>query len=442
MSEFAVMIATPSKQYFFDAIDSFQVSANNQITRHPLPNGEEIADHMIVDPCNVTISGDFSMNASSRVTSLATLQKEIEDIKDNGVLCTVARCKLDGKEFRFMKRTNMCLTGVTWVEGINSMSFTFNFQQVMIYNVVERRKTNDIQNLPDITAPTTLNCVGSLISDTELLQLILQALIDSGIVEQEFWLSLGQYSLGTAVAVGGAVLASVGISGIAAAGGVSAVLGGIAAGGAATAWTGVGLIVAAIAGIALIGVGIYGAATGSQRLTEASESKSQLRQLKNVTYKTFKKQSDAEKQRDEVTRFNKMMDAIYSQVSALNSYIRCYTFEENTSQETMINVGSDYLVFTFRRNNVNDDYSLRISDLDNVNQFSGMMTAADTENLSNDNALCSINDHSIHVVGDMSDLTKCTLIVSSIDIAKFNDALIDLIESAISDNPQSESEGE
>ena len=78
-------ITTPSGSHMLDAVDNFQVAGQNEMTSHPMVTGDVVGDHIIVQPCQITFNGTISLNASSPVKSLSSIQKIFEDLKDNGV---------------------------------------------------------------------------------------------------------------------------------------------------------------------------------------------------------------------------------------------------------------------------------------------------------------------------------------------------------------------
>lgn len=185
-ADYAVLITTPSGSHMLDAVDNFQVAGQNEMTSHPMVTGDVVGDHIIVQPCQITFNGTISLNASSPVKSLSSIQKIFEDLKDNGVLCTVAKVKTANNEFRFLKRNNMVLTGIVWTEHINSVDFNFTFNQALLDNVAVTQVAAG-KFLPDIVEPRTLTFQGTLISTEQLYNEIIKALIESGVVEEQFW---------------------------------------------------------------------------------------------------------------------------------------------------------------------------------------------------------------------------------------------------------------
>lgn len=431
MADFVVMITTDTETFLIDSVDNFQIRATSEMTSHPMVNGDVIGDHLITHPTIISMSGSFSMKGSTNNASLGTVQKQFEALKKDGAICTVAKINANNKEFRFLKRINMVLTAIVWTEYINSLDFDFTFTQVLYGEIIEKTVSSTIKNLPDIMEPVTLKCEGTLVSENDLYGMILTALEKSGIVDRQFLEQVVGTATTASYVIGGIIvvyLGSAAWAGITA--GVTAMLGGAgaaaswsAAVGAATAVPGVGWIIA-VGAVIVIGIGylIYEAV-----------------QANKLKYKAFKSNySDYEEQRNENDRFVKMMDAIYRQVSQINTWMKVYTFTQNSSQETLLNIGGQYYVFTFNKNNVtvSPSYRVRISDFNGRAIKTGVVTGIEASSCNASNAFTSIpggdgQSYKIYFLGDSSNLTKMQILISSIDPSDLSNKLIKLIESAI-----------
>lgn len=417
MSEFSAVITSSYGSYYIDSIDDFQVSSNAEMTTQPMADGSVVGDHIIDQPCTITLSGIFSMNGSSPVKNLGSLQKQYEKLKSDAVLCTVAKVKNDTNEFRFIKRQNMILTGITWTERINSVSFAFTFSQALISDVVQEVVSTSVPNLPDIYAPRTLTCEGTLISEEELYKKIIEALIDSKIVDKEF---LEQVSTTLELAglglLAAAIVFEIAMAGATAAGATTMAA---AATAAAVSSTGIGAIIVAGAVVAAaIGKIVYDAI-----------------QAGKLKYKAFKADFDTyEEQRAENLRFAAMMDAIYEQVAKINVWLKVYGFSEDVSQEVMINVGGTYYIFRLEKKSTGN-YHASILDFNENVVKSGVITCRDLDGCNAGNAFATIDvgdeEHFIYFVGDASSLTSVQLLVAQIDPSEFTNELTALIESAI-----------
>lgn len=427
-ADYAVLITTPSGSHMLDAVDNFQVAGQNEMTSHPMVTGDVVADHIIVQPCQITFNGTISLNASSPVKSLSSIQKIFEDLKDNGVLCTVAKVKTANNEFRFLKRNNMVLTGIVWTEHINSVDFNFTFNQALLDNVAVTQVAAG-KFLPDIVEPRTLTFQGTLISTEELYKEIIKALIESGIVEEQFWEQAINSGILAGVTAVGAVAAFT-------AAGMTTVISGttvgaaIAAAGASSSIPVAGWVVA---GAILLAVAAWGI---TNLITEAIEAG-------NLKFKAFKADfEDYEEERAENERFASMMDQIYTQVSVVNDWFKCYGFDSDDPQECMLNIGGTYHVFTFTRNNVASSWNCEVTAFDGGGEkevcSKKISFAKEYGGLGAGDAFCKIKSSSgsedttyyVYFVGS-GKLTESFMLVASIEPSKFTESLIDVIESAI-----------
>lgn len=430
MSDYAVVITTPSGSHLLDAVDNFQISEQNEITSHPMVSGDVVADHVIVQPCSISFSGSISLNGSTPVKSLSSVQKTFENLKDKATLCTVAKVKTANNEFRFLKRNNMVLSGIVWIEKINSLDFTFSFTQVLLDNVQVTQVASG-KYLPDIVEPRTLTFQGTLISAEELYKQIIEALISSGVVDQQF---LEQaISSGILVGIGATVtltaLVALGYAGVGVFAGLAGT--GLAAAGASATVPVVGWVVAAAA------IGIAVAAWGIGTLISEAIEAGKLK------YKAFKSDfSDYEEQRAENERFAKMMDEIYQNVSVVNDYFKCYGFDSDEPQECMLNIGGTYHVFTFTRNNVSSSWNCKVTAFTGSGEkqiaSKKISFAREYGGLSGGSAFCSINSSNssgsstyyVYFVGNQK-LTESFMLVASIEPSKFTEKLTEIINDSI-----------
>lgn len=427
-ADYAVLITTPSGSHMLDAVDNFQVAGQNEMTSHPMVTGDVVGDHIIVQPCQITFNGTISLNASSPVKSLSSIQKIFEDLKDNGVLCTVAKVKTASNEFRFLKRNNMVLTGIVWTEHINSVDFNFTFNQALLDNVAVTQVAAG-KFLPDIVEPRTLTFQGTLISTEELYNEIIKALIESGVVEEQFW----EQAINSGVLAG---VAAVGAVAAFTAAGMTTVISGTAVGAAiAAAGASSSIPVAGwvVAGVILLAVAAWGI---TNLITEAIEAG-------NLKFKAFKADfKDYEEERAENERFASMMDQIYTQVSVVNDWFKCYGFDSDDPQECMLNIGGTYHVFTFTRNNVASSWNCVVTAFDGGGEkevcSKKISFAKEYGGLGAGDAFCKIKTSSgsedttyyVYFVGS-GKLTESFMLVASIEPSKFTESLIDVIESAI-----------
>ena len=61
------VISKIPKTILLDSIEDVQVDESSQLTTHPIVSGDMVADHMIKEPCSMTITGELSMNGSDNI---------------------------------------------------------------------------------------------------------------------------------------------------------------------------------------------------------------------------------------------------------------------------------------------------------------------------------------------------------------------------------------
>lgn len=347
MSSFAVVIGcllnpedTEKTVIVLDTVYDNNVSLSSTITTHPIASGDTIADHMYNDPDSMSIRGSFSL-AGSKSAIVNNITKNFQDtqdlfekIKKNGIMCEVVKVQIDNENDgtqkpRFKIRHNMVLQGITWVEKINTLDFTFNFEQALVAEVEMAEINPDDGFLPNVNEPKTLSFTEQFMDLNEVTKLVVNQLRSMNLIEEVFLAGLAAYA-GVNVAIG-AVAAAVAVVLL-----CSNPIG----------WV-VGAILAVGAAIASIFVGIF-------------------RKHKHRIEK-FRLYNNAKKDEQERKRFVNFIESIYAQIEKLNDKILVYGINSNEPQECLISIDGQYYDFLFERSGKNSPYSLKIKDLnDNV----------------------------------------------------------------------------
>lgn len=145
------------------SVDDVSITTSSTITSHPIVSGDMISDHMFREPITIKVSGTISTHGDSYSTNfgnltLAQMQTEFEKIKNNGILCELTKIDTSVGEDtpKFIKRSNMALTSITWTEGIDDMKFDFSFNEVMTARI-----TVDNVDSTDPYLPTTSDLISS-----------------------------------------------------------------------------------------------------------------------------------------------------------------------------------------------------------------------------------------------------------------------------------------
>lgn len=349
MSEFAAIIkyqfeGEAVSTVVLDTINSDTVQSNTTVTSQPVVSGDEISDHQFKLPKTLTLSGTCSINGSQGIvidgtgSRLANFQELFERIQNEGVLCDIYRISINNEnDIRFKQRSNMVLESATWTQNINSLDFSMTFKQVLIADVVEYDVDIDDQYAPNVTEPATTSFTNALIDWSQIDNAII------GILDKEsLWTTEFKNFISAATPE---FLKGLGISLVAAA----AVLAICAASGPVGWIAGVAIIaVAAVAGIVKGIINIF------------SESKKR----RKYAIKMFEYYKNSKKNEQEAERFADFIYSIHQDLESINNKLSVYQISTNEPQEAMINVGDDYYIFTFTKNNVNGKYSCSIENVD------------------------------------------------------------------------------
>lgn len=335
-----VVSKTP-KTILLDSIEDVQVDESSQLTTHPIVTGDMAADHMIKEPCSMTISGELSMNGSDNIIfdgfkpTLKACQETFGKIKNNAYMCSITKLAMNTNEVRFLQRENMVLTSIQWTERVNSLAFTLTFTQVLVSDVQEYEVDMQDENLPAVTEPATLSFSSTLMDWDQVDRLVIDTCAAEGLTTDEFMTMLK--SAGTSYLIGGAAVgAAILITYIAAC--ASIPVGG---------WI-VGIVSLAIAGVAIIGYGIYSA------IKSAVNSR-------KYRVDQFKKYKDDKKNQAEVERFSNFIGDIHNQLMKLNDTFYVYQISSNEPQECMLSISDEYYIFAFEKNNVNNKWTVNVT---------------------------------------------------------------------------------
>ena len=335
------VISKTPKTILLDSIEDVQVDESSQLTTHPIVTGDMVADHMIKEPCSMTISGELSMNGSDNINfdgfkpTLKACQETFGKIKNNAYMCSITKLAMSTNEVRFLQRENMVLTSIQWTERVNSLAFTLTFTQALVTNVQEYEVDMQDENLPAVVEPATLSFSSTLMDWDQVDRLVIDTCATEGLTTDEFMTMLK--STGTSFLIGGtAVGAAILIAYVAACASIPV-----------AGWI-VGVVSLAVAGVAIIGYGIYSAIKSA-----VNSRKYRINQ--------FKKYKDDKKNQAEVERFANFIGDIHNQLMKLNDVFYVYQISSNEPQECMLSISDEYYIFAFEKNNVNNMWTVNVT---------------------------------------------------------------------------------
>lgn len=422
MADYAVVInfafeGEQSQSILLDTVNDVNISDSSTITTHPIISGDTIADHMIRDPSTITITGTLSLNGSVAAKSLIISNNKVDPllsqevftrIKNEGVFCEIYKIAVAKSNIRFMRRPNMVLNNITWIEGINSIAFTFTFTEVLTAEVKEYEVDESDSFLPNINEPKSLNFTETLIDWDAIDSIVFETEKKTKVMTNDFINGLKGLGAGAIVGMGvGYAIANILVK--------WAVVGGIK-----------GLL---IAGVVIIASSIIGSI-----VKFVKSKKYRIRQFKYYRDSRFDK---------EVKRQADFVSSIHEKLDELNKDIQVYRITENEEQECLVTIDNNYYNFILKRNNVSNTYSLNIEDLNenpvgqSMQDIRGALAGFD-ECTDSNFILKTDNDVYAYLMyypeegeEDQSNLTNYYILVTSIKPSDFNDKIVKIVRRAI-----------
>lgn len=421
---------------------------SSTITSHPIVNGDIIADHMYNDPSSKTVSGTFGIMGSHKTEydgeggRLYNIQKIFNRIKREAIPCRlVVMSNTTDKKLRFVEMENMVLNNIRWTEKQSSLDFTFTFTEVLTADVKEIEYEVDVTdpNLPAITDVSTLDFTDTLLDWDQIDKIVIAQLQESGLISKEFLNSALQYALSFEVgaligAAAGTATFLVGMH----------ILGGFAAAAGASGPIGWGVLLVLAAVGALAG-GIIAIIKKVKQQRAASKYKTQA----------FKLYQDDRKNQAEVERFANYLGTIHQNLEVLEQVMHVYGIGSNENQECMLSIDNNYYIFTFEKNNVTNNWSMKVKDvnLDKlVDERAELGGLANIGECTDNNALFRTSGSGFYVYlinlkleeakangrtqqwideNITNDLTTYAIFVSEVSMSNFNQKLYDIVENAM-----------
>lgn len=363
--------------YEADIIQPVSENLSTEITTHPLVDGNTLADHMIVQPMSLTLTGSFSLNGYKATEyeggseRLANIQTLFENVMRNGTFCSIVTLyKATGHEYdegkvRFVQRNNMILNNISWTKHLNSLDFTFGFVECLTATITLLEYETDKRdpNLPALTEASTLDFTENYLDYGQVDGMLIKMGKDTGIISDKFLEVLltaenvMKYSYLTIAIVSAIALGLV----------VKAAIAGTLA--ASAAVFPVGTVIAVVGAVALAMAAIFHAI-------------SKNRKRKNYKIKQFRAFDNDEKNRKEVERFNTFVGQIHLQLEKLEDVMKVYGIGSNEAQECLLYIDNNYYSFNFSKNNSSQRWGLQVIDIEEhpvaeQQQLTGLSSIAD-----------------------------------------------------------------
>lgn len=381
----------PTRYLVLDTQEEKTVKSSATIAQQPLQSGDTMSDHMYRDPTEYSISGAFSLNGKNwaddsydfmeKGDRLTNVQEVFEYIKDNGILCRLVTIDEDdvsslnsaggspikaNARSRFKIRSNMALKNITWKEKQNTVSYQFDFVEVIMVEAQEYEELSEEERqglgLPYVTSPIG-SSLGTVLADTgQLNQTIIRTLYDNGYINDDWFtlvcegiseltrdalIAAAVISVGLAVAVITAVPAAIAVAAAAATGG--SILAALA--GSVSAVFPVGTIVVAAAAI------IAGIAIGVANFIKWLDKKKK----QTLAFKLVNGKPDQDWE-----RMQNLFDDIELAVNKVKSGLTIYNINGNVRQTVTINIGGEYYLIEFDKSNAaeGEEWGAKVTDME------------------------------------------------------------------------------
>lgn len=403
-----------------DTVRDTSVTETSTVTTHPMVNRDIVADHMYNNPASLTLSGSFSLNGSKGFmvtagnTELVDVQRIFQRIKEEGIVCNIAKISMNDDKVRFLQHNNFVLANITWTEKINSLDFNFTFDQVLFADVITADVDISDEFLPDIEYPDSLSFTDELLDVQQVLELFEMELEKANVVTDGFKAFLAGQIVGPLASLGIALtVAKLMIS-----------LG---------ASTGpVGLVVGIIASVITIAI------TAIFVIVKTRNKSKKIKQ--------FKKEVSDAKNNKELVRYADLIESFRLSLDKLNDKLHVYKVSANKSQECIITINDSLHVFKFVKANTQRDWLLSIEDSRRTKKASSIyvstIAAEDLEQASNpEKIICRGGDDNksgsyVYLIRDVNvedkyDLTGYYIFVADYDLSELTNSITDLIKTTI-----------
>lgn len=307
-------------------------NATSNITTNPLVTGDYIADHMFVQPKNITIRGTLSINdgvSGNFNTRISEFEKLVNKIKDEAIKCNIATIRSSSS--RFLAYGEMALNSISFTENVNSLDFTLGFQQILMTDVTVKPYDKSDPWLPSVDPAQSLSFIQEYFDWNTVTALVIQECVRLNIIDQKIIDDLNNklaaYDYAQSAA-GGLVLGGVGIAAFALTAGVAAGPFGLIA-----------------AGVGVAGLAIFQFLKG---IVEDNK-----RDVEDHTWETnralFEYTDDVEKNEQTEKDLVEWTSSIAKRLLQLNNQIFVYHVDLTEDTEVYASINNDYYIFNFRR---------------------------------------------------------------------------------------------
>lgn len=414
-----------SQTLVLDTVDDVNVRSSSTLTQHPIVSGSMVADHMFENPTQISISGSFPLSGNRTQNieltieggQLANIEDLFERLKREGIRCEIVKISTNDQQLRFLRRTNMVLTNISWTESINTLNYSFTFVEAQTVEVKVANVTQADEDVPNITYPSTVSFTETIIDRNYITYTLYAYLYTTGVITERFMNYLQSLNP--------EAFENMGLSEIQSKSIISVVK---------KSNTKLGSTIESLVNIAE-STGAF-ARTCINIVTKIFTGKEYVKKV--YDFSSFEGQNAKD-----LLAFGQMIADVGEAVEELNNSIHVFQVAYDGDQECLVTIDNSYYSFVFKKNNTTDRYALTVYNFDNdpdgekVDEVYDISSRAvnSYDQCLKSNALfkSSINKEYVHLVcnGDRTDLTNYFIVVSDIDPENFTKVLTEVIADAV-----------
>lgn len=400
------------QKFLLDTVNEMTINTSSNLSSHPIAQGDIISDHMYRAQTRVELSGSYSLNSGTNlnlgtgVTRLAVFQSIFETIKNQGIICEILKISKDNaSNSRFLRRTNLVLTGIDWTEKITSLDFSFTFTQIITSSAATNASSysGDIERndgtfdssdiyLPTVIESGTTNFYNSILTFNAICSKLNNEIIS--VNDRSRNLASKVKALGTSG------MKSIGIS-------------------------------SSVASLISKCFSSYELNDCDKLFSQGFIGDLSSDKLLNLF------NSDGKIENSDILSFTNYLYLIYSKINSLSNNISCYQCSSSGEQVYTLMVDNIYYEFSFTRNNTVNEYYLSIRNANSDNKeysLSSMKCASAPTSFSDLNAsnkLFKTTNYTVYLLklkgSSETNLTNYFILLSKIDPESFCNELDSLI---------------
>lgn len=426
-----------SQTLVLDTVDDVNVRSSSTLTQHPIVDGSMVADHMFENPTQISITGLFPLEGNKKQniertttgSQLANVEDLFERLKREGIRCEIVKISSIDQQIRFLRRSNMVLTNITWNENINTLGYSFTFVEAQTVEVKVANITQADEDVPNILYPSTVSFSEAIADPSYVIYTILQFLKQKNVITDRFMNYVASFGSDALKKKGFSTTESIATA-TATKKSSTKVTASIAENQIGKGEALISIAKKAVKVAVPIAISCIGA------ISKLITGKKQLIRIYDHTGNAIQ---DAQDLKD----FVHLCGQIYSAVQELDENIHVYQVSYNGDQECLVTLDNSYYSFIFKKNNITDKYALTVYNFDNdpdgekvaeVYDVNSRALSAYNECFMNNSLFrTSFTKQYVHLLcnSNRNDLTNYFIIASEIYPPAYTEKIIEAVDDLI-----------